>query len=157
MAFIAPAIPYVMAAAATVSAYMVYQQSQASKDVGRYNAAINAQNADISRQQAAMQARQIERENFMRLGHIRAAQGKSGGTAEGSFLDVVGDVAAQGELERQNVLYRGELAARGYRNTAALDESQGTNAARAGVMRAGGELLSGISSAYTTGTALKRA
>jgi hypothetical protein len=93
-----------------------------------------------------MQAAQTERENFLRLGAIRAAQGASGGTGEGSVLDVIADVARQGELERQYKLYQGEAAARGYINTATLDTMQGRAARQAGQLRAGTELLSGAAS-----------
>lgn len=157
MAFAAAAVPYVMAAAAAVSAYSAVQQGKAAKAASEFNRTIADQNADITRANAAAQAKQQDRENFLRLGAIRAAQGKSGGAAgEGSVLDVIGDVAAQGELQRQNIIYEGELGARGYSNTSALDTSQGRNALTSSYYKAGSDLLEGGSQAYMAQNKLKR-
>jgi hypothetical protein len=157
MAFVAAALPYLQAAMAVVGAISAIQQGKSAKAAADYNARINEQNAGIARQEAADLARQQERENYLRLGAIHAAQGKSGGAAgEGSVLDVLGDTAAQGELERQNILYRGELKARGYTNTAALDRFEGSQAVSSSYMKAGTELLSGAASAYDTFGRIKR-
>ena len=153
----AAAVPFLMAAGAVVSAVGAIQQGKAAKAAADYNATVSEQNAQIARNDAAMQAVQIERENALRLGAIRAAQGKSGGVAnEGSVLDVLGDVAAQGELERQQAIYQGELRARGFTNTAQLDRYSGRQAQSAGYMRAGAELLSGGSRAYSSYTRLRQ-
>lgn len=163
----AEAIPFIQAAGAIFSAVSAISQGNAAKAAGDYNAQIAEQNAAIARQQAEAQARQQDRENYLRLGAIKAAQGHAGGEAgAGSVLDVLGDVAAQGELEKQDILYRGELAARGYMNTAALDRYSGAQAQSASYLKAGSELLSGGAKAYDSydrlknppgGTLLKRA
>lgn len=145
----AAAIPFIMIASAVVSAYGAIQQGKAAQAAGDYNATINAQNAEIARADARAQAEQVKRENYLRLGSIRAAQGKSGGAAnEGSVLDVLGDTAAQGELERQNVIYEGEQRARGYLNTGALEQYKGDTARTGSYYKAGSELLSGGAAAY---------
>lgn len=147
----AQAIPYLMYAAAAVSAYAAVQQGQAAKATGKYNAAIAEQNATLAREESLKMAQQQERENYMRLGAIRAAHGKSGGEAgAGSVLDVIGDAASQGEMQRQHILYAGELKARGYNSTATLDRFQGKNAETAGYLTAGSELLSGTSKGYNS-------
>lgn len=168
----AAAIPWIIAAASAVSAIGSIRQAQAASQIsqqqatvsevaGNFNATINEQNVEIVRQDARDQAKQSERETYLRLGAIRAAQGKSGGYGgEGSVLDVLGDVAAQSELEKQNIIYQGELKARGYTNTATLDRfgggaaasryrAQGEAQEMAGYSRAGSELLQGGSSAYS--------
>jgi len=137
------AIPWIMAASTAVSAYGAYQQGQAANAAAQYNAQINTQNAQIASQDAALQAQQQDRQNRLRLGSITAAQGASGFTGSGSVFDVLGDVAAQGELQKQNILYKGALNARGYTNTAALDVMQGQQAKTAGALKAGTNLLSG--------------
>lgn len=148
---IAAVIPYIVAASAVVSAVSSIQQGKAAKAAADYNATISLQNAEISRSNARAEAGQISRENYLRLGAIRAAAGRNGGVSgEGSVLDVLGDVAAQGELEKQQALYQGELGARGYTNTATLDRIQGKSAQRAGYLKAGTDLLSGGASAYGT-------
>ena len=157
MAFMAAAIPWIQGAAAVVGALSAIQQGRAAQAAANYNATINEQNAQISRADAAIEATQVQRENALRLGAIRANQGASGGAAgEGSVLDVLGDVAAQGELERQFVLYQGEQRARGFTNTAQLDRYSGRQARSASYMRAGTELLSGGAAAYNSYTRLSR-
>lgn len=156
MAFLAVAAPYLAAAGAAVSAVGAVQQGQAAKKAANYNAAVQRQNAEIATSDAALRARQIDRTNILRSGQIRAAHGASGGASDqGSVLDVLGDVATQGELEKQDALYKGDLAARGYSNTASLDSVAGDNAAASGYMKAGGELLSGAARYYQF-DALKR-
>jgi hypothetical protein len=158
MAFIAPAIPYIMAATAAVTAISAVQQGRAAKAASKFNEQVNLENAALARQEALDQAVQADRDKYLRLGAIRAAQGHAGGAAgEGSVLDVLGDVAAQSELEKQDILYRGELRARSYGNTATLDRMSGSAAQSRANMAAGSELLSGASSAYSSYGKLKRA
>jgi len=143
------AIPAMMIASAAIAAVGAIQQGRAAKAAGEFNANIARQNATLSREEAARQAGVQDRENYLRLGAIRAAQGKSGAAAgEGSVLDVIGDAAAQGEKQRQHILYVGELKARGYNNTASLDEFSGKQAETAGYLKAGSTLLSSASSYY---------
>ena len=149
MPFMIPFIPYIVAAGAAVSAYGAYQQGQAAKKSADFNAEVAQQNAELAVRDARMRATQSEREKTLRLGAIRASAGASGGsTGEGSVLDVLGDVAAQSELEKQDILYRGEAAKRGYTNTATLDKFQGSYASQAGYLRAGSELLGGAGRMY---------
>jgi hypothetical protein len=154
----AAAIPFIQAGAAVIGAVNAIQQGRAAKAAADFNASISMQNAEIARSDAAAQATQIERENALRLGAIRAAQGKSGGAADsGSVLDVLGDQAAQGELERQYAVYQGEQRARGFVNTANLDATSGRAAQTAGYMKAGAELLGGGAKAYESYNRLNRA
>jgi hypothetical protein len=150
------AIPFIMAAGAAMSAVSAIKQGKAAKAAAEFNANMARQNAGLAREQAAKQTAQHDREQFMRIGAIRAAQGKSGGAAEGSVHDILADTAAQGELQRQEITYQGELKARGFENTATLDEMQGKNASKQGVLKAGSELLSGGADAYGAFGKLKR-
>lgn len=147
----AAAVPYLLAASAAVSAIGAIQQGQAAKSAANYNATLEQMNARAARQDAADQAAQVDRENYLRLGAIRANQGKSGGAAgEGSVLDILSDAASQGELERQYVLKAGERKAFGHEASANLDRAQGRNAQTGSYLKAGSELLSGGANyAYT--------
>lgn len=151
------ALPYIMAAGSVMSAIGSLQQGQAAKAAADYNAAISTQNAAIARQSAADKARQADRETYLRLGSIRANQGASGGAAgEGSVLDVLGDVAAQSELERQHIIYSGELQARGFTNDATLETFSGEAKQSSSYWKAGSELLSGAANYITADAKLKR-
>lgn len=137
----AVAIPFMMYAAAAVAAVSAIKQGQAAQAAATFNAISSKQSAAQARADALAQSIQIQRDNVLRLGNIRAGAGAGGGTGEGSVLDVVADVAAQGELQRQWSIYQGESRARGFVNTANLDVMQGRNAAEAGYMSAGTALL----------------
>lgn len=153
----AAALPFFVVASAAVSAIGALRQGEASAAASRYNAQIAEQNAQIARQNAADKAKQQQREAYLRLGAIRAAQGRSGGDAgQGSVLDVLGDVAAQNELEKQRILYEGEMAARGYTNTANLDRAQADSAESGSWLKAGSELLQGGVGYYNLNSRLTR-
>lgn len=147
-------LPWAAAAGTAMSVYGSYKQGKAAQAAAKFNAQIAEQNAQIAREQARQQVQQHDREQYLRLGKIRAAQGKAGGVAdEGSVLDLLGDTAAQGEIARQDIVYRGELSARGYTNTAAVERFEGKAARSQSYLRAGSELLTG---AVTTGSLFKR-
>lgn len=146
----AVAIPYLVVAAAGVAAYSAIQQGQAAKAAGNYNATIQTQNAALARQQAQQLAAQSDRETYLRLGTIRANAAKNGGASDaGSVLDVLGDAAAQGEMQRQSILRAGEMKARDSSNTASLDSFQAKFAGEAGYTTAAGSLLSGGAGYYS--------
>ena len=158
LAYLTPFIPYITAAAAGVSAISSIRQGRAAEAAGEYNAQINQQNAEIAIEEAKEFARIQDRETYLRLGAIRAAQGASGGVAnEGSVYDVLSDVAAESEREKQNILRAGELKARGFENTATLDLMEGREARRTSYLRAGTELLSGGATALYQRDRLRRA
>lgn len=153
----AVAIPFIVAAAAVVGAGAAIQQGETAKAAANYNVKVNQQNAQIAKQQAEDLAVQHDRETFMRLGQIRTAQGKSGGSGtEGSVLDVIGDAAAQSELEKQYIKYRGALGERQFNNTAGLDAFAGERQQTAGYMKAGSELLYGAGNYYKADSTLNR-
>jgi hypothetical protein len=151
----APAIPFIMMAGAGMSAISAIQQGKAAKAAAEFNANIAKQNAGIAREQTVQEVRQHDREQYLRIGAIRAAQGKSGGTAAGSVLDILGDTAAQGEIARQDIVYRGALTERGYNNSAALDEFEGNQAVKQSKLKAGSELLSGGAKSYDAFTRVR--
>lgn len=170
MTFMAAVLPYLQVAGAVISAVGMLQQGEAAARQGEqakaaadYNATISTQNAAIARQNAADKARQADRETYLRLGSIRANQGASGGSMEGSVLDVLGDVAAQSELERQHIIYSGEMQARGFTNDASLETFSGNAKLAAGkttqsssYWRAGSELLGGAVAYNRANTQLTR-
>lgn len=146
----AAALPVLMIASAVIGAVSAIQQGQAAKAAADFNTQVANQNATLSRQNAAAVAQQQARENYLRIGAITAAQGHSGGTEAGSVLDVIGDTAMQGELQKQNIIYQGELQARGYGNTSALETFKGDSAVTSSYYKAGGALLQGAGDYYTS-------
>lgn len=112
------------------------------------------ENAEIIAGQARAEVVQIDRAIRLKLGAIRAAAGASGGRVNmGSVVDIVSDVAAQGELEKQNALFSGFLGgrserqtAKGFQSQALLASMRGKAASKAGTLGAASALLGGVSS-----------
>lgn len=130
MAFIVPALPYIVAGAAVLSTGLAIDQGNQAKKEAEARAALERSNAEFA-------AKQSERMKYLRLGQVRAAHGGAGGVfEEGSVLDVLADVAAQSDLERQQILAGG--AAR-----SSIYQQQGSSAQTAGYLTAGSELLGG--------------
>jgi hypothetical protein len=147
----AVAIPFIVAAAAVVGAGAAIQQGETAKAAANYNVKVNQQNAQLAKQEAEDLAQQKNRETFMRLGSIKAAQGKSGGSGSaGNVLDVLGDAAAQSEL------YRGAIGERQFNNSAGLDAFTGNQAQSASYLKAGSELLSGAGNYYKADSSLNK-
>lgn len=129
-------------AGAIIAGIGAVQQGNAAEAAGKYNAEMSRQNAQLARQSALDQSQQQQRENYLRLGDMRAQIGASGGTG-GSFLDVLADSAAQGELERQGIIYRGSIKANLLAHGASLSEAEASAAATGGYLKAAGELMRG--------------
>jgi hypothetical protein len=122
------------------------QQGGAAQQAGAYNAEMGVQNAQVARQSARDLARQASREHYLRLGDMKANIGKSGGVG-GSFIDVLGDTAAQMEYERQQIVYAGSVKSNLLAHGASMAEAGAFSAQQRGYLRAAGELLGGNYSA----------
>ena len=118
-------------------------QGQQAKSAANYNATVATNNAVASRQQAAANAEAQARKARLQMGAMRAGYGASGITMEGSAMDVLEQSAATAELDRQNILYGGELKAGGYQSTAGLELMRGEHAETSSYFNAGSSLLSG--------------
>lgn len=143
----AVALPYIamgLMAASTIQGMQAAQaEGRAAKQAADYNAAIAQRNAGIARRQAQLDVDAQQRDKDRHLGAMVAAYGASGVTMEGSPLDVLEASAVEAEREKQNIVYRGELRALGYYDSAALDAMAGENAMRRADASATNILLSG--------------
>lgn len=140
MAAVVPFLPYIAAAFTAVSAI---QQGQAAKRAGDFNAAVAEQNAGVARNQAAADAEAQQRHARQVIGAQRAAYGASGITLVGSPIDVLSESASNAELDKLNILHRGEIAAVGYGNTATLERMKGAAGERQGYIGAASGILTG--------------
>lgn len=157
MAFVPVAyIAYAALAATVVSAYGQVQAGNAQKKAGEFNVAVEEQNAAQARSAASAQANQVDRDNRRKIAEAMAAYGASGvNPNQGSPLDVLSDLATEGELSKRIVIYQGEITARGNEQQGALDLMQGKAAQTAGYINAGATILGGaakIAGAYSTPT-----
>jgi hypothetical protein len=142
-AFIAANSAMISAVGTAISVIGALNQGQQAADAARYNTAVAQNNAIAARQQAEANAAAQARKARLQLGSIRAGYGASGVALEGSPLDVIEASAAAAELDRQNILYSGELRAGGYESTAGLELMRGDSAKTGSYFSAGSALLKG--------------
>jgi hypothetical protein len=133
----------IMAVGTAISAASAIQQGQAAKNAANYNAQMEERNAQISRQNAAIEEEKQRRQGDLRLGSMRAGYGASGVAIEGSPLDILEQSAAQEELDALTIRYRGELGAYSSEQEATLSRYRGATAERSGYMQAGSSILMG--------------
>ena len=131
------------------SAIGALSSGAAQNRAANYNAAAAERNATVSRQAAAADAALIGRRSRQQIGAARAAYGAAGVAIEGSPLDVLEQSAAEAEMDKLNISYKGELQAMGYDDTAALSKSRAQDATTAGIFGAGKAVLIGTSDAPT--------
>jgi hypothetical protein len=138
MAFLAPALPYLAAGAAT---YGYLKQDQASK----FNAGVARQESNLSIDQANAQEGMVRRASREALGRQAAAYGAAGVGYGGSSETSLDQSAVNQELDALNTRYKGSITGYGYRVQSGIDEA---NARQYGLM-AGGALLKGFGSNYS--------
>jgi hypothetical protein len=149
-------------ATAAVAAYGAYQQGQAQEanlkyqaESDRYNRDIQARNATLARQQAGAREEAQRRRAKQFMGEQQAQLSQAGAGLSGSYADVIGQSAADAELDALNIRYEGELQAMGLLEqsqqselSARVNRINARQAGRAGNTAAASTLLSGASNAY---------
>lgn len=148
MAFIAPIIPFITAAATGLSVLSSIQQASAASKADKYNANVARGNAQIATDQAQQQLRQQQIDAYRKFGTIKAGYGASGVTSDGSPMDVLADSYTQSELDANTIIYNGKVRAAGYTNSANLGDANATNARKAGYATAASDVLLGTTKTY---------
>lgn len=147
IAFAAPVAAFMAAygsyIATAVSIIGTISSAQAQKDSANYNAQVAENNATAVRQQADARSQQQRVASQKAIGKMEAGFGASGVGMEGSPLEILQQSARDAEMDRLNIIYSGELQARGFENTAGLERSKGSAAMTTGVFKAGSSLLTG--------------
>lgn len=133
--------------AASISAYGMYAQGQAQKEVGEYNAKIQENNALTARREAEFQAKRIRDQHLRIEGTQVAAASKSGLTISGSVNDVMNDSAQESEMDALVAIYKGQAGADAQTAAARLSRFEGNSAASNATIGAAGTLIGGIGSA----------
>ena len=123
-------------------AFGAISQGNAQAEANEYNARVSEQNALYARQEAEAEALRTRRENQRRVGQAAAQYGKAGVVVnEGSPLEVLGDISAEGELDAMIQEYKGERQSRYYESEAEQNRLKAKQARSAGVWNAGSSLL----------------
>lgn len=138
MAFLPAILPY---AAAGASAFGLAKQSQASN----YNAKVDANEANLSVNQANAQEGQVRRMGREALGRQAAAFGAAGVGYAGSSETALDQSSINQELDALNTRYKGQITGYGYNVESGLQKDQ----AKGYGLMAGAALLKGFGSNYT--------
>lgn len=113
------------------------QQSQADSS----NAAAYRQQAEQTQAEYGADAAQQARDNTRKLGAAEAAFGAAGVDLQGSPLDVLSDMATEGELSRRLILYKGNVEANKLRTQASIASSSSSSDLLGGIVGAGTTFL----------------
>jgi hypothetical protein len=125
--------------AAFVGAFGMLLGAKSSYDSGVQNAEVAENNARQERDLTMEQVAQADRQEFLRIGEMRAAAGASGATG-GSFTDVMADSAAQLTLQKQSIQFAGAVNTERLLTGAAVQMAKGQNALLSGSFGAAGTL-----------------
>lgn len=143
--------PVALAAIGTVTSTIgAIQQGKQNEAAANYNAEVEQNYATAQEQQAQIQAQQDARQTALLKGTIIANAGASGGTGEGSALDVLGDTVSQGELQQQLDLENGRIGVMKSQNNSQSFRFQAANAMPEATLAASSRLFSGALSTYKT-------
>lgn len=134
-------------AAESLGAIGAINEGKSAKIAGDYNARVAEQNAVYSRQQAVEEERRSRVVSRKFLGDMRASYGASGITLEGSALDVLGESAANAELDALTIRSGGEAKYASYQNEAGNERLAGRNALKSSRLKAAGYLIQGAQKA----------
>jgi len=101
-------------------------------------------------QRKAASARRSARYAESRALALAAASG--GGASDPTVVNIMAGIAGEGEMAAQAALYEGEERARGSEMAATASRYEGAQAKRAGYIKAGTTVMSGIASAGMMGS-----
>ncbi len=113
---------------AGLSAVSAISSANQQKAASKYNQQVAENQAIAARQQAGANAEMQRRSSEKKIGSMQASYAASGVSIEGSALDILEESARNAEMDRQNIIYGGELRAIGSEGTAMLEKSQGERA-----------------------------
>lgn len=126
------------------SAFGSLVQGQQTANQLDYNAQVQTNNANLALTAAASNAAKQSVSATRMLGNMSAGYAANGVTqTSGSVMAVMGASAANAELDRQNILYGGQVKAVNYENQASLDKTGATNAINASYFNALSSLVGG--------------
>ena len=115
----------------------------AAKKASEFNAKVAEQNAALVREQTAEDVRRFRVQSRQALGSLRAQIGGSGVEFTATPLAVLGESAANAEMDALTLERAGENKAKGLISDAEFERIKGSAAKKAGFISAAGTLLSG--------------
>lgn len=141
---------WVALAAAAVSALGAMKQGNDAKTAANYNAAQTRADAEANTAAAKVQAQRIRQQGAQQASQANAAFGASGvETGAGTALRVTSDITGDAEQDAYTTVVNGANNSNRMRAQAQADVLGGQKAQQAGMINAGGSLLSMGSRMYT--------
>ena len=125
---------------ALIAAGLGALQTLSSVAASRRDASYARQQGDRARAEAAADAVEQRRQNRRELARGRAQLGAAGITVEGSPVEVLADLAGEGELQARKIENQGEAAANAQAYRALEAESRAGDALLGGIGRAAGSV-----------------
>ena len=142
----------VSAVGAGVSAYGQYQAGQSQKAMANYNAKLAENEAIAKQQQTVAETERMRAQKKRMMSAQRATAGKTGAMISGGTpLLVMAEEAGLMELDILNMRRTGKMEAGASIAESKMSKWEGKQAARAGMISAGGTLLSGAGNALFMG------
>lgn len=136
------ALPFLMLGTSVFEGAGQVLAGQEAASADKFNAAVQDEQARQSLQNAQTEGQQTEQENARREGAVTAAYGAAGvDPNKGTPLQVMSDVATQGELTRRLQIYQGMVNRAGFRNQATADRAKASAELSAGWMQGAGTIL----------------
>jgi hypothetical protein len=137
-------LPYVIAASTVFSATGALQAGAAQKQAADFAAQQAEQAAGQSRASAQRRAEEERRQARFIGSRARAVAGASGaGVSDPTVVNLLGDIAGEGEYRALTALFQGEDAGRVLETDAMLRRFEGGQAKKASMFDAGSTLFSG--------------
>lgn len=128
------------AAGTILQAGSAVAQGRAVRSAAEFEARQMEDRANAERATASREAAEQSRRADLVISRARAVGAANGG---GQDFDLIGDLAAEGDLRSRMAIWEGEEAARSYETSAAAARFDGNQRARAARTRAASTLLSG--------------
>lgn len=139
----------ILSLASAVNQASTYNKYGAAQDgAAQFRAAQLEQQAGQERASAQRTAMEARRRAKLAASRAQALSASSGaGALDPTVLKLMSGIAGEGELAADNALYQGEERAIGLQTSAAANRYEGSQARRAGEIRANTSILGGVASA----------
>ena len=130
-------------------------QGAAGSQAGKYNAALQDQEAKVASDQAAYKAGQIAQQTRAKVANAQGAMLENGTEIAGSNVDLLNTIDTAGRLDALTAVYDGTVQSNSYKAQASLSRQSAGNSMLSGFIGAGTKIFSGVADAYSgkTGSA----
>lgn len=119
-------------------------QGSAARDEANFNAAAMERAAAAERAAGSAAAAKRAHETSTILGDFRAKAAASGGGAGATILDLMGDIAGKGDLNKRMEIWNADERAKQNLDKAAATRTKGQNAFVGSIFDAGAGMLTGM-------------